>query len=129
MAVLYFTFSFSSFLSTAIVGKLGMKLSLIIGGLCYFFWVFCFLAPAFYADNKDSTLFLLNRTFIITIVLIASAINGFGAGILWVSCGKYISECACDANKGVFNAIFWSIFMMSQILGNLIGGLVLNSAK
>ncbi len=51
--------------------------------------------------------------------------NGFGAGILWVANGYYISECACDSNKGFFNSYFWAIFMMSQIFGNLIAALVL----
>ncbi len=85
MAMLYFVFSFCSFFSTAFVNKLGLKLSLFIGGLCYTFWVFCFLAPAFYMDNKDSTSFLFNRTFINFISLFSAAVNGFGAGILWVA--------------------------------------------
>jgi MFS family permease len=96
MAVLYFVFAFCSFFSTAIVNKLGTKMSLVCGALCYFFWVFCFLCPAFYADNKNSSLFLLNKGFIYFIVLFSSAVNGFGAGILWVAQGKYIADCAND---------------------------------
>jgi hypothetical protein len=125
MATLYFVFAFSSFFSTGIVNKMGTKTSLVVGALCYFFWVLCFLCPAYYAQNKDSTLFLLNRNFIYFISLFSAGVNGFGAGILWVANGFYISECACDSNKGFFNSYFWAIFMMSQIFGNLIAAIVL----
>ena len=37
MSVLYLIFAFTSFLSTAIVNKMGVKLSLFFGALTYFF--------------------------------------------------------------------------------------------
>jgi hypothetical protein len=58
-------------------------------------------------------------------LLITAAINGAGAGILWTAQGKFISECACDENKGFFNSYFWAIFIGSQVIGNFIGALVL----
>ena len=91
MACLYLVFGFCSFFSTAIVNKLGTKVSLIIGGLCYFFWVFCFLAPAFKSEYPESDLFLFNHGFITFLSLFSAAINGFGAGILWVAQGQYVS--------------------------------------
>lgn len=51
MATLYFVFAFCSFFSSAIVNKMGAKMSLFVGGLCYSFWILCFLPPAFYPDN------------------------------------------------------------------------------
>jgi len=45
--------------------------------------------------------------------IFTAAINGFGAGILWVAQGKYISQCASDLNKGLFNSYFWAFFMSS----------------
>ena len=59
------------------------------------------------------------------VILIAAAINGFGASILWVAQGKYISICANEENKGMFNGIFWAFFMSSQVFGNLMGAFVL----
>ena len=85
LATLYLFFSFFSFFSSAIVNALSVKTSLILGAFCYFFWVFCFLAPAFYKDNKNSDIFILNSTFIQVLVLISAAVNGFGAAILWVA--------------------------------------------
>ncbi len=85
MATLYFVFAFASFFSTTIVNKIGVKISLIIGSFCYFLWVFCFLAPAFKDENRESDLFLFNKGFITFLSIFTAAINGFGAGILWVA--------------------------------------------
>ena len=113
MAMLYFVFAFCSFISAAIVNKIGIKISLLIGGLCYFFWVFCFLAPAYKSVYPDSDIFLFKKGFIYFISLFSAAINGFGAGVLWVAEGKYLSECASDLNKGFFFSYFWAFFMSS----------------
>ena len=129
MAVLYLVFAFTSFFSTAIVNKIGTKASLIFGGLCYFFWVFCFLAPAFSDEKKGSAFFLFNKGFIYFLSLFSAAVNGLGAGILWVAQGKYVAECASDENKGFFFSFFWAFFMASQIIGNLIAGLILGNMK
>jgi MFS family permease len=125
MATLYLVFAFCSFFSSALVNKMGAKLSLFVGGLCYSFWILCFLPPAFYQDHKDSDSFIFNRSFITFLSLFSAAINGFGAGVLWVAQGKFVGECASDANKGFFFGYFWAFFMASQILGNLIAALIL----
>lgn len=57
--------------------------------------------------------------------LFSAAVNGFGAGVLWVAQGKYVGECANDKNKGFFFGYFWAFFMASQVLGNLIAALIL----
>ena len=69
----------------------------------------------------------MNKTLIEYLIVFTAAINGFGAGILWVAQGKFISECACDENKGFFNSFFWCFFMASNIIGNLIAGFILRS--
>lgn len=129
LATLYCVFAFTSFFSTAIVNKIGVRVSHVIGGLCYFFWVFCFIAPAFLHDYPHSSLFLLNKTFIKVIVILSAAVNGFGAGILWVAQGKYMSDCCNQTNKGFFMSYFWAWFMMSQVFGNLIAALVLGNGS
>lgn len=60
-------------------------------------------------------------------LVITAGINGAGAGILWTAQGSYMAECACDENKGFFNSYFWSIFMSSNIVGNLIGAFTVDS--
>ena len=55
--------------------------------------------------------------------------NGFGAGILWVSQGQYISMCANDTNKGSYNSIFWAIFQSSSLIGGLLSSFVIVKVK
>ena len=45
--------------------------------------------------------------------MITSAINGAGAGIMWISEGNYVTRCACESNKGVFNSWLWAWEMSS----------------
>jgi hypothetical protein len=61
----------------------------------------------------DGAPWILNKNLIKILLILTAAINGAGAGILWVSQGKFISECACDENKGFYNSYFWAIFMSS----------------
>ena len=53
------------------------------------------------------------------ILIGVAALNGFGASVLWVAQGKYLSECATEANKGLFNTIFLSFMQASLIICNL----------
>ena len=54
---------------------------------------------------------------------------GFGASILWVAEGRYISRIANDSNKGTYNSIFWAVFQMSQVVGTLMAALVLKNTN
>jgi MFS family permease len=60
---------------------------------------------------------------------VTAAINGAGAGILWVSQGIYISQCATNETKGFYNGYFWAFFMSSQIVGNVIAALLLSKGN
>ena len=69
----------------------------------------------------------MNRGLITFLTFFTAAINGAGAGILWTAQGKYVSECACDANQGFYMGYFWAFFMSSQIIGNVVAWGVLKS--
>jgi len=125
MTTLYLAFSLSSFFSPYFVTKLGDKTSLFLSGVCYSFWILCFLPAALYPEHKDSSSIIFNRRFIEVLSLFSSAVNGFGAGLLWVAQGKYVAECANDNNKGFFFGYFWAFLMASQVFGNLIAALIL----
>jgi len=113
LGLLYLTFSIASFFSTAVVHKLGVKFSLVLGALCYSFWILSFLVPVYSSRNTDSTLFLFKKGFMYFLLLFSAMVNGFGASILWVAQGKYISNCATDETKAFFFSYFWGWFMMS----------------
>ena len=97
LAVLYCVFGFSSFVATPIVNKCGERLSMFAGALCYTFYIASFILAATPTQYPDTN---MSKTFISAVILIAAAINGFGASILWVAQGKYISMCASNENKG-----------------------------
>lgn len=44
---------------------------------------------------------------------------GFGAAILWVAVGSYITKSSLASDYGRNNGIFWGIFQLSNVLGNL----------
>ena len=104
-------------------------MSLVIGAFCYTFYVASFVLPAFKTQLPDSQSWLLNQNFIRSLILVAAAINGFGAAILWVAQGQYISMCANEKNKGEYNSIFWALFMCSAVIGNLMGAFVVANVK
>lgn len=62
-------------------------MSLVFGAFCYTFYVASFVLPAFKTQLPDSKSWLLNQNFIRALILVAAAINGFGASILWVAQG------------------------------------------
>ena len=130
LAVLYLTFAICGFFGTAIVNKINrINISMSMGGLCYSFWIICFLLPSFYHeyDDKDNLPWILNKNLIKALIIITAIINGAGAGILWVSQGKFISECATEENKGFYNSYFWAFFMSAIVIGNIVAGVVLRS--
>ncbi len=104
-------------------------MSLVIGAFCYTFYVASFVLPAFKTENPDSTSWIFSRKFIEALILVAASINGFGASILWVAQGQYISMCANEKNKGQYNSIFWALLMSSGIVGNLMAAFVIASVK
>lgn len=57
--------------------------------------------------------------------MFTAACCGFGASILWVGQGRYISRIANDSNKGTYVSIFRGFFMSSSIIGTIFGVLVL----
>lgn len=133
LAALYLTFAFSAFFASAIVNKVGkLKLTLFFGAMCYSFWIVCFILPSFFQEYKnehggrmDGAPGILSFGLIKFLLIFTAVINGFGAGILWVSQGKFLTMCACKENIGFFNGYFWVFFMSSQVIGNIIAGTVL----
>jgi len=125
LSVLYFTFAFSCFIATPIVNKCGERFSMTAGALCYWLYISSFLLPAAsikYPESVD-----VDKAVIEAVILTTAAFNGFGAALLWVAKGRYLSRIANDENKGTFNSIFWAVFTMSMIVGALFGAIVLEN--
>lgn len=58
-----------------------------------------------------------------------SAICGIGNSLVWPAQGKFIAECADESTKGFFYGYFWAFYMSSQIIGNIIGAVVLSGSS
>jgi MFS family permease len=87
LAVVYLFYAISCFFASAIVNKIGrINMSLTLGGFCYAFFIASFLLPSHFQNaDKKNLPWYLNKTFIKVVMITASAINGVGASILWVS--------------------------------------------
>jgi MFS family permease len=63
--------------------------------------------------------------FIYGLIFFCSMISGFGNALLWVTQGAYVAKCSDESNAGMFNGVFWVMFMSSQIVGNFLGAFVI----
>ena len=127
LSVLYFTFAFSCFIATPIVNKCGERFSMTLGAFCYFTYVSSFVFASASIKYEEKQLAILGKGVIEAIILITAAFNGFGASILWVAQGRYLSCIANDSNKGTYNSIFFAFFMACLIVGVLFGAIVLDN--
>jgi hypothetical protein len=120
LATLYIFFCVSSItVGPFIVALLKPKVALIISSGCYCSFIIANGWPSEYT------------------LLPTAAVLGVGASILWSAQGTYLTQCAMNYSKkrgttdlkadmGLFNGIFFAIFQMNQIVGNMIAGFVLN---
>lgn len=67
--------------------------------------------------------------FICFFICLCAIIAGIGTGLLWVSLGRYMTQCANDTNKGMFNAVFWVFMMTCQVVGNILGATIIEKIK
>ena len=101
----------AGFFAPAFCRYLGTVQGLVFGGLTY-------------------CLFMASLIYMITpIVLLCSAIIGFGASVLWTSQGMMIAQCTNDSNKATYFAIFWGIFNLCVIPGCLVSHFLLGKKK
>jgi MFS family permease len=66
-----------------------------------------------------------NATAVWACFILSASLTGFGASLIWVGQGRYISECATSENMGLYNSIFWAIYMGSILVGNLFSAFVI----
>jgi MFS family permease len=111
VASVYGSYSITSLFCSPLVKKLGAKKSLCLASMCFTIWIVTFILPAMSYDRKDEEIvpWYLKKPFINTMLILSSIICGAGNSIIWVAHGSYISECATDLNKGLFNGFFWII--------------------
>eukprot|EP00899_Mesostigma_viride_P027509 jgi/Mesvir1/7943/Mv11863-RA.1 len=120
LGVLYFSLAFFSLLTARLVSHLGTRATLVGGLSTYSTFVAAHWWPGW------------------TTLIPASALLGFGASLVWVAQGTYLSLAArihaglmgvphADA-LAQFNGIFWGIFQSTQVFGNAISMVLLRDS-
>ncbi|KJE89418.1 hypothetical protein CAOG_00889 [Capsaspora owczarzaki ATCC 30864] len=102
LAVLYCTVAASVFSAPFIVARFGERKTMVFGAACY-------------------VVFMISLIEIVYgVVVFCSMIIGFGAGILWVAEGSYLTKNSLDSERGRNSGMFWGIFQLCNVLGNLV---------
>ena len=102
---LYSTFSVLGFFAGSITNRLGIKLTLSLGGLGYVLYIASYLS---YNHNQ-------NQGF----VVFAGAILGVCAGMLWAAQGAIMMSYPPEQSKGRYISWFWMIFNLGAVIGGL----------
>ncbi|KAI9823056.1 MAG: hypothetical protein M1832_002710 [Thelocarpon impressellum] len=103
---LYSTFSVVGFFAGSFTNRLGIKLTLSLGGLGY-----CVYA---------SSLLCYNRTQNAGFLIFAGAFLGVCAGLLWCAQGAIMMAYPPEGSKGRYISWFWMIFNLGAVIGSLI---------
>jgi MFS family permease len=102
----YATFSVVGFFSGSIANKIGLRLTLGIGGFGY-----CLYIASILSYNHDQ-----NAGFLI----FAGALLGVCAGMLWTAQGAIMMSYPPENAKGRYIAVFWMIFNLGAVIGGLV---------
>jgi len=107
--LIYVFFAVGGFFAPALARRLGPRKGMVLGGLTY-------------------VLYVASLIYMITpLVLILSACIGCGAALLWTSQGMMMSQCTNETNKAKYFSMFWGIFNLCVIPGNIAGHFILSA--
>jgi MFS family permease len=112
LGALYFTFSLANFIAPTIAFLLGERIAMMVGAVGYALFVTANIL------NHDASYFF-------PLFLMGGIANGLGAAILWTAQGSYITKNSTTDTMGRNNGIFFGLFQISQVAGNLIAAFVL----
>jgi MFS family permease len=103
---LYSTFAVVAFFAGTVANRLGLRITLSLGGLGY-----CIYSASFLCYSHTS-----NRGF----VIFAGAFLGVCAGLLWTAQGAIMMSYPPEHSKGRYISWFWIIFNMGAVIGSLV---------
>ncbi|KAI4198834.1 MAG: hypothetical protein LQ346_002682 [Caloplaca aetnensis] len=103
---LYSTFSVVGFFAGTFANRMGIKLTLSLGGVGYFIYIASYLS---YNHNQNAGF-----------PIFAGALLGVCAGLLWCAQGAIMMSYPPEASKGRYISWFWMIFNLGGVLGSLI---------
>ncbi|KAF9894202.1 hypothetical protein FE257_007704 [Aspergillus nanangensis] len=103
---LYSTFAVVGFFAGSIANRIGLRLTLSLGGFGYFLYVASLLS---YNHNQNSGF-----------LIFAGALLGVCGGLLWCAQGAVMMSYPHEHEKGKFISIFWVIFNLGGVIGSLV---------
>lgn len=103
----YATFSVVGFFAGTIANRIGLRLTLGLGGFGYFLYVASILS---YNHNKNAGF-----------LIFAGAVLGVCAGLLWTAQGAVMMSYPPERSKGKYISWFWMIFNLGAVIGSLVG--------
>ncbi|KAI9934411.1 hypothetical protein ASPWEDRAFT_175140 [Aspergillus wentii DTO 134E9] len=103
---LYSTFAVVGFFAGSIANRIGLRLTLSLGGFGYFLYVASLLS---YNHNKN-----------VGFLVFAGAMLGVCGGLLWCAQGAVMMSYPNEKEKGKFISIFWVIFNLGGVIGSLV---------
>lgn len=103
---LYSTFAVVGFFAGTFANRLGLRLTLSIGGLGYCIYGSSFLSYS-YTQN-------------VGFVIFAGAFLGVCAGLLWTAQGAIMMSYPPEGSKGRYISWFWVIFNLGAVIGSLV---------
>lgn len=106
LTALYATFSVFGILGGGLYNLLGPHKTLFFGCSFYVLFVGSFL----YYNHHSNQLF----------VIVAGALLGMGAGLLWAGQGAMMTAYPTENRKGFYISLFWSIFNLGGVAGGFI---------
>jgi MFS family permease len=102
----YSTFSVVGFFAGSIANRIGLRLTLSLGGLGYFIYTSSILC---YNHTQNAGFFIF-----------AGALLGACAGLLWTAQGAVMMAYPPEAAKGRYISWFWMIFNLGAVIGGLV---------
>jgi MFS family permease len=102
----YATFSVVGFFAGSIANRIGLRLTLGLGGFGYFLYIASILS---YNHNKNAGF-----------LIFAGAVLGVCAGMLWTAQGAIMTSYPPEKSKGRYISWFWMIFNLGAVLGSLV---------
>ncbi|KAL5365774.1 major facilitator superfamily domain-containing protein [Aspergillus floccosus] len=103
---LYSTFAVVGFFAGSVANRIGLRLTLSLGGFGYFLYVASLLS---YNHNKNAGF-----------LIFAGALLGVCGGLLWCAQGAVMMSYPLEKEKGKYIAIFWVIFNLGGVIGSLV---------
>jgi MFS family permease len=103
---LYATFAGVGFFAGSIANRIGLRLTLGIGGFGYFLYIGSILS---YNHNGNAGF-----------LIFAGALLGLCAGMLWTAQGAVMMSYPLEKSKGKYIAWFWMIFNLGGVIGALV---------